>query len=77
MPTFIGCPGGSQGHVTRMRPKPARCKCKACGYESHADLNAVRHLTAKGTYPLGVPDVTPGLSKEVADHSIRDGHCNL
>ena len=37
------------------RPRQGVSKCKACGYEVHADLNAARNPAAGGTCPSGVP----------------------
>ena len=50
------------GHTERgNRATRDRFKCKACGYELNADLNAAINLAAKGACPLGVGDVTsPG-----------------
>jgi putative transposase len=48
------------GHTERgNRSRQDRFKCKACGYESHADLNAARNLAAKGACSFGVGGVTP------------------
>jgi putative transposase len=50
------------GHTERgNRTGQDRFQCKACGYESHADLNAARNLAAGGACFPGVGDVTsPG-----------------
>jgi IS605 OrfB family transposase len=50
------------GHTERgNRTKQDRFKCKACGYEIHADLNAARNLAARGACSPSVGDVTsPG-----------------
>ena len=48
------------GHTERgNRPRQDRFRCKACGYESHADLNAARNLAAKGACSPGAGGVTP------------------
>ena len=59
------------------RPRQAHFKCKACGYEVHADLNAARNLAAGGTCSSGAPGVTPGVSRERAGHLACRGNCNL
>ena len=59
------------------RPRQAAFRCKACGYEVHADLNAARNLAAGGTCSSGVPGVTPGVSRERAGHLACRGNCNL
>lgn len=66
------------GHTERgNRPKQALFRCKVCSYEIHADFNAARNLAAKGACSLGVPGVTPGLSREVIDNIVSHGNCNL
>ena len=66
------------GHTERgNRPRQARFRCKACGYEIHADLNAARNLAAKGACSLGAPGVTLGLSREINGHLPVHGNCNL
>jgi IS605 OrfB family transposase len=48
------------GHTERgNRTRRDRFQCQACGYESHADLNAARNLAAKGACSFGVGGVTP------------------
>ena len=59
------------------RPRQASFRCKACGYEIHADLNAARNLAARGTCSSGMPGVTPGLSRETTGQLARRGNCNL
>ena len=48
------------GHTARNnRTRQADFKCKQCGYECHADLNAARNLAARGACSSGVGGVTP------------------
>jgi putative transposase len=56
------------GHTERgNRPTRDRFKCKACGYELNADLNAAFNLAAKGACSLGVGDViSPGRKSSKA-----------
>lgn len=52
------------GHTERGNRNKQAFKCKACGFEIHADLNAARNLSAKGVDSLGVGDVTEPLNGE-------------
>src|SRR5262249_5737746 len=71
------------GHTERgNRSKQASFACQACGYRSHADLNAARNLAAKGACSLGVGGVTPPgradvESGEGMDRPIHRGNRNL
>jgi putative transposase len=48
------------GHTERgNRTRQDRFKCKACGYEVHADYNAARNLAARGACSPGVGGVIP------------------
>jgi putative transposase len=60
------------GHTERgNRTRQDRFKCKACGYESHADLNAARNLAAKGACSPGVGDViSPGRSDAESGETV-------
>jgi IS605 OrfB family transposase len=66
------------GHTERgNRTKRASFACKACGYRSHADLNAARNLAAKGASSPGVGDVTsPGRPDAESGERVvvRKGH---
>lgn len=48
------------GHTERgNRTRQDRFKCKACGFEAHADYNAARNLAARGACSPSVGGVTP------------------
>jgi IS605 OrfB family transposase len=52
------------GHSERgNRPRQSVFRCKACGYEVHADLNAAWNLAAKGACSVGAGGVTPPCPK--------------
>jgi len=63
------------GHTERANRNGLRFKCKACGYELHADLNAGRNVRLRGILARqglskdGVPSITPQVhsSPELQD----------
>jgi putative transposase len=62
------------GHVERgNRPKQSLFRCKQCGYEVHADLNASRNIAAKGASSLGVGTVTVPVNGEAPGRHGRTG----